>query len=270
MTALSRVPPALAACIAALLCLARPAPAQIVIEGRVLDDMTEEVLAGARVLLLNRFNRTADYAVTDAQGRFRFERSRNERYRLEVRAVGYRETITPDLWTQERDFTAIEVRLLPNAVLLAPLEIVALSPPRTSPILEAVEFRRTRGFGIQITREAIEQRQPLRVTDMLMEIPGVYADRQGSGASGRRLRMGRALLGPGGGDCPVQIFVDGMLATKPVPGGDISVDDIVLPQDVEAIEVFKGLGSVPPEFLNIYSRCGVIAIWTRRSLEGIP
>jgi hypothetical protein len=39
---------------------------------------------------------------------------------------------------------------------------------------------------------------------------------------------------------------------------------------VEAIEVFKGLGSVPPEFLNVYARCGVIAIWTRRSLEGVP
>jgi outer membrane cobalamin receptor len=155
-------------------------------------------------------------------------------------------------------------------MLLAPLEIVALSPPRTSPILEAVEFRRTRGFGIQITREAIELRQPLRVTDMLMEIPGVYADRRGGGASARSIRMGRALQGPGGGDCPVQIFVDGMLATKPVPGGDVSVDDLVQPQDVEAIEVFKGLGSVPPEFLNIYARCGVIAIWTRRSLEGIP
>ena len=270
MTAPSRVPPVLAACIAALLCLARPAPAQLLIEGRVLDDMTEEVLVGARVLLLNRYNRTVDYAVTDALGRFRFERARNERYRLEVRAVGYRETITPDLWTADRDFTAIEVRLLPNAVLLAPLEIVALSPPRTSPVLEAMEFRRTRGFGIQITRQEIEERQPLRVTDMLMEIPGVYADRSGTGASGRSLRMGRALPGPAGGNCPVQIWVDGMLATKPVAGGDVSVDDLVLPQDVEAIEVFKGLGSVPPEFLNVYARCGVIAIWTRRSLEGVP
>ena len=260
----------LAACIVALMCVARPAPAQVLIEGRVLDDVSEDPLVGARVLLLNRYNRTVDYAVTDAMGRFRFERSGNDRYRLEVRAVGYRETVTPDLWTADRDFTSIEVRLLPNAVLLAPLEIVALSPPRTSPVLEAMEFRRTRGFGIQITREAIEQRQPLYVTDMLMEIPGVYAERRGSGASGRSLRMGRALAGPGGGECPVQIFVDGMLATKPVPGGDMSVDDLVSPRDVEAIEVFKGLGSVPAEFLNIYSRCGVIAIWTRRSLEGIP
>jgi hypothetical protein len=105
---------------------------------------------------------------------------------------------------------------------------------------------------------------------LLMEIPGVYADRTGTGASARSIRMGRALSGPGGGPCPVQIFLDGMLATRPGAGGDVSVDDLVSPLDVEAIEVFKGLGSVPPEFLNVYARCGVIAIWTRRSLEGVP
>jgi len=270
MSALRHCPPVLALYVTAMMCTALPATAQILIYGRVLDDMTEQPIEGARVLLLNRYNRTADYAVTDGEGRFRFERSRSERYRLEVRAVGYRETITPYLWAMDRDFAGIEVRLAPNAVLLAPLEIVALSPPRTSPVLKDMEFRRLRGFGIQITREQIEQRQPAHVTDMLMEIPGVYADRTGSGASGRSLRMGRALAGPGGGACPVQIFVDGMLATKPVAGGDFSVDDLVLPQDVEGIEVFKGLGSVPAEFLNIYARCGVIAIWTRRSIEGMP
>jgi hypothetical protein len=40
----------------------------------------------------------------------------------------------------------------------------------------------------------------------------------------------------------------------------------VEPADVEAIEIFKGLASVPAEFLNPQSRCGVIAIWTKRSL----
>jgi hypothetical protein len=57
-----------------------------------------------------------------------------------------------------------------------------------------------------------------------------------------------------------------MLATRDRPGGDIQVDDLVSPLDVEAVEVFRGLSSVPPEFLTPEARCGVIAIWTRRSL----
>jgi hypothetical protein len=260
----------LAAVSVALLCLSAQAPAQSVIEGLVMDDATEEPLAGAQVLLLNRYTRTVDYAVTDAEGRFRFERSTSDRYRLEVRAVGYRGAITPALWTTDRRFTAIEVRLLRSAVLLAPLEIVGLSPPAISPRLEAVEHRRTRGFGVQITRADIEERRPQRVTDMLTEIPGVYATRRGSGGSDRMIQMARSLSGPGGGECPVQIYLDGVLATRTAPGGDVSVDELVTPQDIEAIEVFKGLGSVPPEFLNVYARCGVIAIWTKRALEGIP
>ena len=255
-----------ATCIALATGVVHPAEAQYVIEGRVLDDETETPLAGARVFLLNRYNRVSGYEVTDDAGRFRFEKSSSGRFRLEVSAVGYRQTITPVLWMMEdRAFAGLEVRLTPNVVLLAPVEIVALAPPETSPVLENAMFRRERGFGTQITRQEIEERQPLRVSDMILELPGVYSLRTGTGASGRRLYMGRSLPGVGGGSCPVQIWVDGMLATRGVPGGDVQIDEIVTPQDVEIIEVFRGLGSVPPEFLNNEARCGVIAIWTRRA-----
>jgi hypothetical protein len=106
----------------------------------------------------------------------------------------------------------------------------------------------------------------VHLTDILQETPGVRVDRQGSGTTRRVIHLGPPLPGPGGGDCPVQIFVDGMLATRSTGGGDVTVDDLAQPQDVEAIEIFKGLASVPAEFLNRQSRCGVIAIWTKRSL----
>jgi hypothetical protein len=74
--------------------------------------------------------------------------------------------------------------------------------------------------------------------------------------------MTRAL--PSGGPCPVQVFLDGNQATRDVPGGDVDIDELASPLDVEAIEVFRGLGSIPPEFLTPEARCGVIAIWTKR------
>ncbi len=76
--------------------------------------------------------------------------------------------------------------------------------------------------------------------------------------------MRRALPGMQGG-CPAQVFLDGVLANR---GGDragVVIDDLVSPLDVEVIEIFKGLSSIPPEFLTREARCGVIAIWTRRS-----
>lgn len=251
---------------ALLAVLAGPCLAQVVLEGRVLDDSTGRPIHDARVLLEDRYGKTAGYQKTDSLGRFRFEMTKSERFRLEARAVGYQPARRTVLWMMEdRSFAGLEVRLTPHAMLLAPVEVVALAPVKVSPVLANMEYRRTHGFGIFISRQEIETRHPQRISDLLETTPGVRLSRQGSGASRRVIHLG-PLPGPGGGDCPVQIFLDGMLATRNTRGGDVTVDDLADPQDVEAIEIFKGLATVPAEFLNQQARCGVIAIWTKRSL----
>jgi 5-hydroxyisourate hydrolase-like protein (transthyretin family) len=241
--------------------VANPLAAQLVLEGRVLDDATGHPLASARVLLLNRHWRSAGRTVTDEEGRFRFERSGSGQYRLDIKAMGYLPTVTPLMWMVESGFAGLEVRLSPNAVLLAPLEIVALSPLSTSAVLDNVEHRRTSGFGYQITREDIEERRPMRLSDILVTLPGVSIGQGRGGAGARSISMGRALPG-----CQVQIFLDGVhVKNRGGAAGDVLIDDLVSPLDVEVVEVFRGLGSIPPEFLTPQARCGVVAIWTRRS-----
>lgn len=255
----------LGSCIALALCVAAPASgrAQVVLEGNVLDDVTQSRIPGSEVRLLNAEGHTVGFVVTDDSGHFRFTRHNTGWYRFEVRAVGYQPTRTPFVWSMvDHSYAAVEIRLAPHTTLLAPVEVIALSPDRVSPVLENVEHRKTRGFGIQISRQDIEQRHPVVITDVLVEVPGVYAARQGSGATGRRVYMTRAL--PNGGPCHVQVFLDGMLATRDVRGGDVDIDQLASPLDVEVIEVFRGLASIPPEFLTPDARCGVIAIWTKR------
>ncbi|MFC1791075.1 hypothetical protein ACFL0I_01235, partial [Gemmatimonadota bacterium] len=71
-------------------------------------------------------------------------------------------------------------------------------------------------------------------------------------------------------DCITQIFVDGFLVNRRAFGArgarpiDFRIDDAVSPASVEGIEIYRGLGTVPAEFLNPDAVCGVIAIWTRR------
>lgn len=255
-----------AAGIALATCLAEPSLAQVLIEGRVLDDSTAHPVARARVLLVNRYNKTTGYTLTDPAGRFRFEPSGEGWYRLEVSALGYRRTTTPVLWTTlDHDSTWLEVRLAPDAVLLAPVEVVGLSRPRTPPLLENVEHRRAMGLGYHLTRADIEERRPARLSDLLVTLPGVYAEQSRTGAVGRTIYMRRALAGLGGGYCPVQVFLEGKLVSRGEAGGAVPIDDLASPLDIETIEVFQGLGSIPPEFLTPYARCGVVAIWTRRS-----
>lgn len=251
-------------CFAATLAAAGPVSAQVILEGRVLGDSSGLPLANARVVLLNRHYRFVASTITDQAGGFRFERKGYGVYRVEASAIGYKQAVSPPMWmTLESDSTVVEMRLAVNVVLLAPLEVVAVTPIRTSPVLEAMEHRRVHGLAVHISREEIAERQPVNVSDILLEVPGVYAERQGAGASGRQLYMARALPGPGGGACPVQVFVDGLRASRDVYA---TVDELVQPHDVEAIEVFRGLSAVPAEFLTPEARCGVIAIWTRRAM----
>jgi hypothetical protein len=227
--------------------------------------MSEQSIAGARVLLLNRYRKIVGHAITQADGYFRFERSKPDVFRLEARAVGYREAVTPLVWmTMDRDSAEMEVRLARFAVLLAPLEIVGMSSPRGSAVLENVEHRISSGFGYHVTREDIEQRRPIRISDVLETLPGVHAEQGRHGGGGRNIYIRRALPGYPG-ICPVRIFLDGVLANRGDDGSGVVIDDLVSPLDVEVIEVFKGLSSIPPEFLTDGARCGVVAIWTRRS-----
>jgi hypothetical protein len=66
-----------------------------------------------------------------------------------------------------------------------------------------------------------------------------------------------------GGPCPVQIWVDGMLTTR-AAGENVPLDDLASPGILEGIEIYRGLATIPPEFVSPGARCGVIAIWTRR------
>jgi hypothetical protein len=174
--------------------------------------------------------------------------------------MGYLPVVTSLMWMVESGFAGLEVRLSPNAVLLAPLEIVALSPLSTSPFLDNVRHRATRGFGVQLTREDIEERGPMRVTDILVTLPGVRVGQGRGGAGARSISIGRAIPG-----CQVQIFLDGTQVNRGGTGETVLIDDLVSPLDIEVIEVFRGLGSIPAEFLTPQARCGVVAIWTQRS-----
>ncbi len=196
------------------------------------------------------------HRITDENGVFEFEAKRISGIKLDARRLGYRPNTTPVLFFDDHDFYEVEIRLDRDAVLLAPLEVIARSAVEPSPVLRDYRHRLENGMGRYLTRDDIERRNPSFVTDMLTEIPGVRLSSAGTGAR-RIVRMGRS-------NCPSQIFVDGVLMNPEGYGTAVTIDDVVSPHDVEAIEVYAGLSSIPAEFLNPNSHCGVVAIWTRR------
>lgn len=245
-----------------LLAAATPAAAQVRVVGRVVEDETGTPIPGVDVTVRNPYGAFLAHRITDERGMFEYYAKRANGIRFAAERIGYKPNTTPVLFFDQHDFFRVEVRLDRKAVLLAPLEVIARSGSRESAVLANFRSRLTHGHGHYFTRQDIEKRNPARVTDMLAELPGVRLLSAGSGLR-RVVRMART----SGGNCPTQIWVDGFLINPQnvlLPNhDDFTIDDIVHPEDVEGIEVYSGLSTVPPEFLNRWARCGVVAIWTR-------
>lgn len=242
---------------------ATSALAQVEIEGAIIDDSTGEPISGATVELLDGDERFLQRTISDERGIFVFRMTRHRPVSIEVRRIGYRTVLTPPLSTRRDEQLGVEIRMSTEAVLLAPLEVVVRSTPGyDESVLSRFRFRAEAGVaGHFISREEIRRRNASHLSQLLEVVPGVRLTTSGRGSGGRRVQMARALPGPGGGGCPVQIFLDGTLANR---DGNTVIDDLVSPNDVEGIEIYRGMSSVPPEFLNPNARCGVIGIWTRR------
>lgn len=59
-----------------------------------------------------------------------------------------------------------------------------------------------------------------------------------------------------GGPCAPTIVLDGMT----LRGAEL--DDLIPLSHIDAIEVYKGAATVPPQWCG-YAVCGVIAVWTK-------
>lgn len=247
--------------LAALLAAFQTAGAQVSVHGRVLDDDTEAPVSAAAVVLTDPGGRAMQETVSDSGGFFRFEPVDHRAVRLEVSRLGYEDVTTAVLRFDEYSFFRVELRLAPDAVLLAPLEVVARSTV-PSPVLSGFEDRRrSAASGWFFTREEIEEIGPALVSDVIARVPGVRLESSGRGTQ-RTVSMSRS-AGLGGGACPVQVYVDGFKLNSS-RSGEVAVDETVSPRSVEGIEVYRGLSSVPAPFMNPEAHCGVIAIWTRR------
>jgi len=237
----------------------------VTIMGRVVDDRTNTGIAGAEVEFLNELRQVWARTTADDEGYFALHRLPPGSFRLRVRRLGYAETTTPPWWVQSGEVLSVVVRLQPDAILLAPLEVTGLSRPLSVPALEGFHRRlETSVGGVFFTRQQIEARNPARITDLLMDVPGVRLQ-QASGRAGQLMVVSftRTLMGRGGGECPVQVFLDGILASR--GQGAVPLDELASPNALEGMEVYRGLASLPPEFVTPDARCGVVILWTRRS-----
>ena len=219
---------------------AGPAPTAT-LSGFVTDGDTRQPVVGVTVVLNGSV-----IIVTDRNGAFRFADLKVEwgKNLMGVRRIGY-SVLTDELWVTGYDMAwDLDITLEPVTVGLEPIEVVAEGDVNEFGRLSDFYRRRKGPFGDFITRPEIEERNALRVTDVLRTVPGLVIGRN------------QVWIRRSGGRCPPAVYIDGAFLT------DADIDFRVAPEHVAGIEVYKGPAEVPQEFSGLGTSCGAIVIWT--------
>lgn len=244
-----------------------PASAQV-IEGHVIDEERSPVHA-ALVSLLSESEEVLRSVEVGEDGNFRLQAPGPGSYRLRAERLGYQTLTTPSVHLESGSTIPVELVLQVEAIPMDSL--VVEQRPRSrlfDPMIRAFYERKAEGVGEFIDREEIENRKVSRISELLRGMPGVIT------LAGRGLGVGVRFRGAllsripngGRGDCRPAIWLDGMLVRPGgdrVAGGQMLLDDVASPHQVEGIEIYRHLPDIPIRYNTDSAMCGVILIWTR-------
>jgi Carboxypeptidase regulatory-like domain/TonB-dependent Receptor Plug Domain len=205
----------------------------------------------------------AQSARTDANGVARLIGIPAGSVTLQTRALGFAPAsrIVALRTNAARD---VDVVLDRNAVILATMKIVGRAPGRDR---VGLNDRMRSGMGHYLTRDQFQKDAPFDLGDVLRRMPGLWREYvRGNAIYTMRGSTSLAVLGSGGNRCRPTFFLDGM----PLFGIDDSYfgapEHYILADEVEAVEVYSGLGTIPAQF-DRHNGCGSILVWTRTRLR---
>jgi len=188
------------------------------------------------------------FSVTDSGGRFSIVRLPAGRYALHLDYAGQHGA--DDYEVTLRQGGALDLSILLDAKVtdLAPIVVEAAS---TAYALSLAGFytRKDRGFGRFVTREEIDRRHPNSLSTMLA----------GTGIVMRCIRTQIHCMPvrlTSGRRCAVSVFLDGLRVE------DYNID-MIPPEDVLGVEVYRQGSDTPAEFSRYSADCGALVIWTK-------
>jgi Carboxypeptidase regulatory-like domain/TonB-dependent Receptor Plug Domain len=200
-------------------------------------------LEGAQVYLVG----TAVGARADSRGVFRLSGLPAGTQTVEVRQLSYSpKRYTVDLSpARESKLTAV---MDSKAQVLNTVTIEG----KASSNIPGFDDRAKRGLGTFLDRDEIEKRQSVLTTDLFRTIPGLNVGFDGTNYVVQSSR---------GAGCQVQWWLDG----APFDNSQNDLDQMIRPDDIEAVEVYKSPSEVPVQFQGTNGSCGTILVWTKRT-----
>ena len=240
------MPLAMAAAIFALPAGAQSMKEQASIVVAFVTDTAGRPIQGAEVQVVG----TSLRGTTDDLGRAALVAVPTGKVVLRVRRLGFAELAIP-ITVTSGVAADVRYRMTPVPTDLGKVVVRAsgLKPERYTNTGKFDEFyrRRSQGLGTFLTREIIDARSAQKSEDLLRMVTGVRIRYRGNVPSVQFLRCDR-----------VNVYIDGIRSHDPFR------DYFGMsPIDIEAIEVYHGLATVPPEFSPQPNDCAAIVVWTR-------
>jgi hypothetical protein len=222
-----------------LLACSTPTAAQMV-AGTVVEDGTDQPVAGATIELMDTTGLRRGTVVADTSGAFRILVPQPGWYRLRVSHIAYATTETPTINAEMGTQVELELRMNPTAVALEPLRVVGRSAYNAGWLQEyydrAVNTRRS-GIGRVFFRDEVERENVPYVSSFLF------------------------YLQPRAG-CRPTLFVDGLELQD-----ESHLNSMLQPHALEGVELYNNQVLLPHRYAN-RGYCAIALFWTRRDLEG--
>ena len=193
--------------------------------------------------------------LSGSDGHFRVRLPLLGECRVFASRLGYANKISDTIEVGSTGEATIVLRLVPRPVSLDTINVVAgkgrTAAERRVPFLVDAGFydRRRKGLGYFLTRSDIERRDPVVMSDVLRDIPGVRVVCKSSGVCSITLRAAATMFV--GKVCWPSVVLDGVVLqaggtqSTDHPGLYLDLDELLNPFDIEGVEVYPSPAGVP-------------------------
>lgn len=251
--------------------------AQAVVRGTLYDDSTGTPLKGTVMLVDPSTDGAVVHVTADSLGQFDLKTGPGV-YQIAAVKAGYTSVLSAPIELLSGERMTIRLPIAQNGDpqhrigVLEHIRPDAKAAKAAELLRDAVDMggfnaRAATGTGLHYTRKDFDKSTVATLGEFLQSVPGFQVTDPQSTSSMQTTRnsmMTTSMVNGTLTSCHLGWFMDGHRMDLPGQTDPVTDGLGTIPLDnLEALEVFRGLSEMPPEFAEPDLRCGAVAIWTR-------
>jgi Carboxypeptidase regulatory-like domain len=222
-----------------------PSPAAGYVLRGIVTDTAGQPIGGAEILIADAAASVRSVR-SDFDGRFEFRGLPRGPVVLRARRFGYRAQAAPiRLWPDTVPWLIVILQAVPTDIDPVVVRDRGADDSKGR-LTEFYQHKRQSRVGYFFERGDIERRSPTHISEMLRTMRGAQLSSSSS--------IGNKVLLRG---CRPVVWLNGLRVA------DAEMDEVALPEEVEALEVYVSMTGMPARLVDLVGKCGAVMIWTR-------